>query len=240
LAKIKSLTLTSWDEAKTEPPLTITVADNFGNSPFSVAFFRGHHNVAKAILEIAQAQYSPEEKPKTRYRIGEKMESDYEDYESNDDDEDGPKIYGEIVDDQFTMENVGQVSMKVKSHTKPNQLLGRYFNPIEGSELRCRHHNIFDHVIWSNDLKGLKFLLDCAQDFSSVELDDEDDTTRFFTFPDISFKNAVEWGRTEILAEIIKRTGAGLPLGKLVQDSGIELVEKPRYYQGLTVYGKKR
>jgi hypothetical protein len=39
---------------------------------------------------------------------------------------------------------------------------------------------------------------------------------------------------------IIKRTGAGIPLDHLVKKSGVEIKKKPRYYQGLTVYGKKR
>lgn len=43
-----------------------------------------------------------------------------------------------------------------------------------------------------------------------------------------------------MLAEVIKRTGAGLPLEEMVKDSGIEIEEPPEYYQGLTVYGKKR
>lgn len=47
-------------------------------------------------------------------------------------------------------------------------------------------------------------------------------------------------GKTQMLALIIKRTGAGIPLDHLVKKSGVELKQKPRYYQGLTVYGKKR
>lgn len=43
-----------------------------------------------------------------------------------------------------------------------------------------------------------------------------------------------------MLAEVIKRTGAGLPLEEMVKDSGIKIEEPPEYYQGLTVYGKKR
>ncbi len=60
------------------------------------------------------------------------------------------------------------------------------------------------------------------------------------TFPDNDFRRAIELGRTELLAEIIRRTGAGLPLEELVKGTGVEIKEKPRFYQGLTVYGKKR
>ena len=62
LEKIKTLTLTWWDDEKVEPPLKIAVTDGQSNNPFSLAFFRGHYGVAKAVLEIVQAQYSPNEK----------------------------------------------------------------------------------------------------------------------------------------------------------------------------------
>lgn len=130
LGTIKTLTLTSWDEAKEEAPLKIAVWDQSGNNPFSLAFSRGHYDVAKAVLEIAQAQYAPEEKPKTRYRMQAADEhSDYSDDDSECSDEESvhstdshPRIYSQIVDAQFTIDNVGQVSMKVNSRTKPLEL----------------------------------------------------------------------------------------------------------------------
>lgn len=89
-------------------------------------------------------------------------------------------------------------------------------------------------------MQKLKFLLDVCERWSSQTTDPEDEASGFYTFPDDAFKRAVELGRLELLGEIIKRTGAGLPLEDLVKNSGLELVVKPRYYQGLTVYGKKR
>lgn len=89
-------------------------------------------------------------------------------------------------------------------------------------------------------MQGLKFLLDIGEHFSAQKLDSEDETSGFYAFADQEFKIAIELGRVELLGEIIKRTGAGLPLEHLVKDTGVELKVKPRYYQGLTVYGKKR
>lgn len=242
---IKNLTLTSWDGLGLEAPLKIAVTDNLRNNPFSLALFRGHHQVARAVLEIAQAQYAPEEKSKARYRMetGDDNECCSEcDSESESDDNDSrPKIYRELVDQRFTIENVGQVSMKVNSRTKPLELLGwscqEYHNGELGDMLSA-----FKVALKHNDLKMLKFLLDLADHFTVQKLDISDEMTgsSFYSFPVAEFNYAVEQGRTEMLAEIIRRTGAGLPLEELVKNSGVELVEKPRHYQGLTVYGKKR
>ncbi|KAK4105306.1 ankyrin [Parathielavia hyrcaniae] len=232
LETIKKLTLTSWDDAKEEAPLKIAVHEH-GNNPFSLAFSRGHFHVAKAVLEIAQAQYAPEEKPKARYR----MQAADEESEYSDDDSDcsddgsvqsdsGPRIYREILGGQYTIDNVGQVSMKVNSRTRPLEMI-TWTNPL----LR---------VIFKNDMQGLKFLLEVGERWGTQKLEPDDEVSGFSAFPDHAFKHAVELGRVEMLGEIIKRTGAGLPLEHLVKDSGVELKEKPRYYQGLTVYGKKR
>lgn len=51
---------------------------------------------------------------------------------------------------------------------------------------------------------------------------------------------ALRANRPHMLAEIMQRTGAGIPLNKFAKASGVEATEKPKYYQGLSVYGKKR
>jgi hypothetical protein len=130
LETIKKLTLTSWDDAKEEAPLKIAVYDQHLHNPFLLAYNRGHYDVAKAVLEIAQAQYSPGEKRKTRYRMEDDADhnDEYSDDEQDDvsmhgDDDSGPRIYAHIVDEQFTIDNVGQVSMKVNSNTKPLEMV---------------------------------------------------------------------------------------------------------------------
>jgi hypothetical protein len=89
-------------------------------------------------------------------------------------------------------------------------------------------------------MQGLKFLLDIFEHWSAQQLDPNDEVSSFYSFPDSEFKTAVELGRVELLGEIIRRTGAGLPLEQMVKGTGVELQVKPEYYQGLTVYGKKR
>ena len=89
-------------------------------------------------------------------------------------------------------------------------------------------------------MKGLKFLLEVCELWGTQKSGDDEEASGFYTVPDSEFSRAVELGRVEMLGEIIKRTGAGLPLEHLVKDTGVELKVKPRYYEGLTVYGKKR
>lgn len=242
LDKIKALTLVSWDPENNEPPLQIAVNDR-SNSPFSLAYMRGHLDVAKAILEIAQAQYVPEDKPVTRYRMQTSEEEDEEDEDDSMDDDDEPRIQGEIVDEQFTIDNIGQVSMQVKSRIKPLKMLEWAFPTLkldDGKHSFSGSYSLLEHVISNDDRKGLKYYYDLTVQFSDRDEEKDDENNRFVAFPQYAFWSAVEQGRIGILADMIKWAGAGLPLEALVKKTGVELKERPRYYQGLTVYGKKR
>ncbi|KAK4205349.1 hypothetical protein QBC40DRAFT_51092 [Triangularia verruculosa] len=238
LEGIKKLCLTSWDEEKTQAPLKIAVWDLKGNSPFSLAYFRGHLDVAKAILEIVHAQYTPIEKPEAEYRMQATDPyaddcSMYSDEESVCSDGSGPDVYRHIVGGQFTIENIGEVSMKVKSHTKPSEILYRnYLKPGESG----RGYGLLSRAVFANDMPALKYVLDLCERFHGAT----GDKPSIYSFPDSVFKLAIQRGHTELLAEIIRRTGAGLPLEEFVRNTGVEIAEKPTYYQGLTVYGKKR
>ncbi|KAK2004117.1 ankyrin [Colletotrichum falcatum] len=251
LEKIKSLTLQAWGKDKEEPPLKISVNDSKDNTPLSLAYLRGHHDVALAILEIVMAQYAPEDQEATRYKLdtGHPEDDDDETYESDVDSTDDPKIISETVDKTFTIENIGQVSMQVKSAVKPLDFLtwNVHTFTVEGGKARsCKESNqtLFKFVLQHNDHAGLKALLDMASRFAEQKLvgraPDEEETAGHFSFPENDFLWAVQNGKTAALAEIISRTGAGIPLDDLVKKSGVEMKRKPKYYQGLTVYGKKR
>jgi hypothetical protein len=137
LDTIKSLTLSTWDPEKKEPPLKIAVKLQLnGDDPFWIAFTRGHYDVAKAILEIARAQYAPKEKTKRHYSVEpDDDDSDaYSDYSSETSDVEPIPIYSRIIDEQYTIENVGQVSMQVKSRTRPVELINRK-EPLKSSSL---------------------------------------------------------------------------------------------------------
>lgn len=53
------------------------------------------------------------------------------------------------------------------------------------------------------------------------------------------FQFALEHDFVEEIAEMIKFFGAELPLEALIKTSGINKEEKPKYYQGLSIGGKK-
>jgi ankyrin repeat protein len=116
LTTIKFLTLAIWDE--NESPLQIAVRDANQLSPFSIAVMRDHFDVARAILEIAHAQYAPEEtagKPKHSLVPVEEENEGF--------DTDEFEIYSEIVDDKFTIDEIGHVQNQVKSKVTPLEML---------------------------------------------------------------------------------------------------------------------
>ncbi|KAK0647124.1 hypothetical protein B0T16DRAFT_354017 [Cercophora newfieldiana] len=252
LEKIKSLTTSSWDEDQSEPPLKIAVKDGSNNNPMSLAFLRGHVEVARAILDIAEAQYSPEEEEAKRFHMdndhGEDDDEECDSDEDSDDEDDDsePRIVSRAVDKKFTVENIGQISMQVKSRTRPLEMLlwdCKTFKTNTAGDITClKEPGLLRFVMLEDNHAGLKTLLEWAAHFASRKLegDNDEEATGLFTFPDSEFQWAVENGKTQMLAEIIKRTGAGMPLSHLVKKSGVEMKVKPKFYQGLTVYGKKR
>ncbi|KAF1828832.1 ankyrin [Decorospora gaudefroyi] len=125
LPTIKELTLTIWGE--NESPLKIAVQDSQDFSPFSIAILRKHYGIARAILEIAHAQYAPEEKPMVKHSLRPRDE----DEDSCDDGDVDFQIYAEIIDDRFTIENIGEVQNQVKSNVTPVQLLS-WNCPVSG------------------------------------------------------------------------------------------------------------
>lgn len=278
LLTIKELTLTVWSE--NQSPLKVAVTDSQNFSPFSIAILRKHYGIARAILEIAHAQYAPEEKPMVKHSLQPRDEDD----DSCDDDDNDFQIYAEIVDDRFTIENIGEVQNQVKSNVRPVQLLSWHY-PVSGflshddtststwltpsglsnkrqhlgrsqasgrtydasrtgqQEISTveRPENLFQFAIYLDDANLLQFLIARAEEYTqhSIEADEENDP-KFFRFNEADFLYAIRLGRTRALEIIIKSTGAGIPLDDLVKKSGIEIPVKPKYYQGLSVHGKKR
>ncbi|KAF4971655.1 hypothetical protein FZEAL_9782 [Fusarium zealandicum] len=248
---VKSLSLQAWGAEQDQPPLKIAVYDNMGNTPFSVAFLRGHRDLARAMLEIIKAQWSPPDKEKVRFKM-ETRDEDEDEYSEEDSDASGdnePRIVSEKVQQTFTIDDIGHIPMQVKSHIKPLTVLCETVPNwrVENGKVIYNddRRSLFIHAFDTDDMGGLKALLDMAQHhsgqkFEGDEEEEGDEPARKFTFPQEDFHWAVQHGKTQLLALVIKRTGAGIPLDHLVKKSGVEVKKKPRYYQGLTVYGKKR
>jgi ankyrin repeat protein len=286
LPTIKKLTLAVWGE--NQSPLKIAVQDKYRFSPLSIAVLRNHLDVAKAVLEIAHAQYGPEEEGgQAKHSIRQGLDDD----DSSNNENDEVHIFSEIVDDRFTVENIGEVQLQVKSDITPCKMLswecpcfilleddysaasmtdqgytrrrrstgGRPPRKVSQGAAKSssdlapsrdsvkkipdleRPFGLFQFAIYLNDTHLMGFLIDMAEDFQTRNAGSTETAVAcFFRFDESDFLYAIRLGRVEILRTIIKRTGAGFPLNDLVKQSGIEIPEKPKHYQGLSVHGKKR
>ncbi|KAI9740971.1 MAG: hypothetical protein M1818_004577 [Claussenomyces sp. TS43310] len=269
LETVKALTLESWkldDDECPNQPLKIAVVDNpessmkfvenrffpsqgkAGHSPFSIAVLLGHYKLARTIVEIAQAQYEPPDhsNQKETWAI---RDTDSEGSSSNDE---SPAIFKELINKTFTIDNVAAVSERVKSDVQPLQMITWQYKcgwfeednyaHVEGAVLNDSIYETSTLMAWAihtDDLKLVKFLLQVGTELSKLVATD-DGSESFYRCSYLDFLTAVSLGRTAILAELIRITGAGLPLNEMVQKSGVVIKERPRYYQGLNVGGRKR
>jgi ankyrin repeat protein len=272
---VKELTLGQWGTQ--QQALQVAVQDLRGFSPLSISILRGHTDLAKIILEIATAQYQPKDKAKRfRYSIRPANSEDESEIESDDE---NVHVYSELVDDEFTIDDIGALADKIKSRVSPMKLLTwdaevwrflgddvsestakktfmprvldfhvyigdekkqswSWFNAIYAREsVRCRW-SVVRFAIATDNMMLLKFILAVGSDLAARKEDEE--ASKIFTVSTSDFDFAVRLGRTEMIGQIIKSTGAAIPLQKLVKTSGVEITEKPKYYQGLSVYGRKR
>lgn len=200
------------------------------------------------------------------------------------------QLFSTLVDEQFTIENIGEVSTQVKSNVRPLALLdqgcaiasildesklwpnydvqpgpgwllgpksvgggpprrhfttrgehGPFFEPpsYDGQDRFTAHASLLRYAIYADNLDLARYLLELGAEFS-MRSKHETESSQLYSVSYTDFVYAMKLGRTQILAEIIKRTGAGIPLDDLVQESGVEVAQKPKYYRGLSVHGKKR
>ena len=175
-------------------------------------------------------------------------------------------IYSEIIDDQFTVENIGEVATQVECSITPLEVLNwdcaarlfveqdhitdqkrREFElilPYSRPDLITRRsgnpgmpYYLVEYAIWTDNIPLLVFLLDLGQELTNRDTEAE---SKIYTVSKHTFLLAIILNRVGCLEELVKRTGAGLPIDKLAKNSGVESNEKPRFYQGLTIRGKKR
>lgn len=220
------------------------------DKPRACSFFKGHYHVAWGILEIAQAQYSPPDQEKKLYQLRMDDGDDDPDFDSGPfGDSNGnhqPRVVSKTVDEKFTIDNVGEVSMQVQSRV----------TAIDYMLWPCNTFEVKDGVpdietctstLWEfftqgvdKDMRMFEHFLDMCVHFGAIK-DAASGIDQNSSGPGkIEFQEIIEWGKVKILKEAIRRTGAGIPLDALVKESGVEVTTKPKYYQGLSVYGKKR
>jgi len=241
LEAVKAMTLSPWASGEEElPALKIAVQDGNGFSPFSIAVKRGHHDLAKKIVDICIAQYHTDDNKTQRERWN--MRTSDSDDESDDDD-DLPPIFSELVSDKFTVDDLGEVSNVVKSDVLPMTMIEWPCASKRFLEDKTRgldfQSSLLEHAVSSNDMELLKFMVALGTE-QQGRLAEEPDDRKSYTIDRSVFYSAIKLGRTEMLAEMIKSTGVGIPLNELIEKSGVEIKDKPKYYQGLSVGGKKR
>lgn len=101
--------------------------------------------------------------------------------------------------------------------------------------------NLVQFALHEDDAELLHWLLEIGAEYHGLDYKEEDDDAKqFFSISQRDFVEAVKLDRPHLLAELMKSTGAGIPLDQLVRKSGVKLSEKPKHYQGLSVYGRKR
>ncbi|KAL7657596.1 hypothetical protein ACMYSQ_003768 [Aspergillus niger] len=231
LDTIKALTLVTSNAENQQGPLQIAVWDKDNFSPFSIAVLRGHLHVAKAILEIVQAQFKREDSV-----ARERFEMDIDAFHDGEEN----CIYREIVDDRFTIENIGEVATQVECSISPLEVFSRYCPAHmfldEGSESE-KYIDLVEYAVGQNNVDLLVFLLRLGQ-----ELTNRDKTVEpgVHNFGASAFPLAITKGYLGCLEAIVRYTGADLPVDNLLQKCGIDVKEKPKYYQGLSIRGKKR
>ncbi|RJE25338.1 ankyrin repeat protein [Aspergillus sclerotialis] len=218
----------------------MAVRDSQGFSPFSIALLRGHIQVAKSTLEIVEAQYKPPEANTT--------ESFWVDGVTG-------GLKSEIVDETFTIENIGEAATHVECGVKPLDVLHwecpraplctTSQDEFEAMWKRLEESNgelpppssLINFAIWNDDINLLTFLLELGQQI--IARHDSADTTSVFKIAAHNMSLAERLGRIRCMEEIIRRTGGNLPIYDLVQSSGVEIHDKPNYYRGLSIHGKK-
>ena len=238
LSTIKSFTasLWGWGPTKDRTPLRIAVQDSHeGFSPFSLAVLRGHMDTAAGILEIAQLQFQPRASPKTRYNLDNNSDDGSEVEEGDDED---INIHSERVNDTFTIENIGEIPMEAKSIIPPLFFLtwACQIPKLMGRNLSAT--DLIGFAIESDNKTLLTSLLVLANHYTARNAPEYGN--HFFSTQRTYLTTCIRLGRTQLLEELIRRTCCGASLDHLLEPSGAEVREKPRYYQGLTVRGTKR
>ena len=110
-----------------DAPLKVAVKDNHGFSPFSLAVARGHLDLADVILQIAQAQFKPDDESarRRRYFIESEnpSEGDYLEENHAHMDSDRVPVSSELVDDQFTIDDIANLHNLAESKIPSWKLL---------------------------------------------------------------------------------------------------------------------
>lgn len=97
--------------------------------------------------------------------------------------------------------------------------------------------SLIRYALIKRDGSLLRFLLHCGKTTSIASTKYAKNSVAGFTSSDFQF--ALEHGNVEALTEMVKFAGAELPIEALVKQSGVKESDRPKYYPGLSISGKK-
>lgn len=169
----------------------------------------------------------------------------------------GPIILSEDEDNMSVDEDIVQESKPSTSNATPMRILRQEWQMlhlVEGKWEPGLRQTLFESCVSRNDVAGLEVLIKLAQYWTSQMLPDDpveevlayhDPTEKkeqdgIFTLSEAEFQTLLNEGNLELVHLVMRKIGAGLILDDLVRRSGENLEQKSEFYQGLTVYGKKR
>ena len=147
------------------------------------------------------------------------------------------RLYGGISEDEKRAFALPKPRYHAYVHPRTNESWAWFHQVLPQVRKRCKT-SLARYAIVKNDKSLLQYVVRTATDLLAST--DDDDASKVFNISNADFSLALKLGRTELIGEIFKTTGAGIPLDAMAKSSGVQLEEKPKYYQGLTVYGKKR
>ncbi|KAI4249359.1 MAG: hypothetical protein LQ352_005680, partial [Teloschistes flavicans] len=135
------------------------------------------------------------------------------------------------------MKSVGQDTPRNDGSCSNGRNAFDTFQAYSSASLYHIYVNLGRYAMVSQDTKLFRFWLQCCQDAAKMKWKYHKPTGAGCTGED--FKFALRRGYVGAIAELVKVAGAELPIDALIQSSGVEKAEKPKYYQGLSIGGQK-
>ncbi|OJD23371.1 hypothetical protein ACJ73_05275 [Blastomyces percursus] len=122
-----------------------------------------------------------------------------------------------------------------------------WMDSIDMGQLKAtRHMDLMNFAVQRNDMATVKFLVEQKTHYlanAPAEVNGivscEAGHKFIIVGPEI-LNMCVRDGRTEMLGYLMSKTGLGFPFQALMKEAGIKADTEPKYYRGLSVYGKKR
>ncbi|KAI9723540.1 MAG: hypothetical protein M1828_004136 [Chrysothrix sp. TS-e1954] len=267
---VNALTLQVWKDENGDirQPLGVAVFDSLRLNPFAIAVLRGHRRLARTLLEICLAQFSP--KSREGHKVWEWHEFD------NEDDWCFPLMNRRHVGG-MQYDSVEDLASDTACLTHPLELLHRnypigYFeNTVVSPQVQSRKR---PHSALNSDCEVVDQVnphmcqeqLDTRQRPERIEkgrlvqyavrkadaallgfivdqhnLLRDPSQARWVNHPIVTtadFTEAIELGRIGILTEMIKRLG--IPFQSFSKRSSLSVQTNTKQYEGLTVDGQKQ